>query len=67
MAMHKLVFNYEMALEDDEYNPVKEVVIRCNTLDPEDILDAFTEFCACMNVPMQGQITEPEEDDPNVH
>ena len=66
MAKHSLEFRYDMALDNDEYNSVKEVVIRCNTLDPEDILDAFTEFCACMNVPMQGQITEPE-DEPNVH
>jgi hypothetical protein len=66
MAKHSLEFRYDMALENDEYNSVKEVVIRCNTLDPEDILDAFTEFCACMNVPMQGQITEPE-DETNVH
>jgi hypothetical protein len=50
-----------MALETDEYNPVKEVTIRCNTIDPEDILDAFTEFCACMNVQMEGKVTDPDE------
>jgi len=42
------------------------VVIRCNTLDPEDILEAFTEFCACMNVQMQGAVVDPD-DEPNVH
>jgi hypothetical protein len=61
MMKHSLKFVYEMALETDEYNPVKEVTIRCNTIDPEDILDAFTEFCACMNVQMEGKVTDPDE------
>ena len=65
MMKHKLVFQYEMAEENDEYNPIKEVTIRCNSLDPEEILDAFTEFCACMNVQMQGTVTDPEE--PELH
>ena len=65
MMKHSLTFQYSMAPEHDEYNSVKEVTIKCNTLDPEDILDAFTEFCACMNVQMQGAIID--EDDPSVH
>ena len=65
MMKHKLLFQYEMALEDDEWNNIKEVNIRCNSLDPEEILDAFSEFCACMNVQMQGKVTDP--DDPELH
>ena len=65
MMKHKILFQYEMAPEDDEWNNIKEVNIRCDSLDPEEILDAFSEFCACMNVPMQGTVTDPEE--PGVH
>ena len=56
-----------MSLETDEYNPVKEVIIRCNSVDPEEVLEAFTEFCACVNIQMQGQIVDPEDDEDLVH
>lgn len=64
--IHKLTFNYDMSLETDEYNPVKEVIIRCNSVDPEEVLEAFTEFCACVNIQMQGQIVDPEDDDEEI-
>ena len=56
-----------MSLETDEYSPVKEVVIRCNSVDPEEVLEAFTEFCACVNIQMQGQVVDPDDDEGIVH
>lgn len=60
---HDIVFMYRLS-DSTEGLTRKEIVIRCDEPDPEEILAAFQEFCICLGLEVEDAQLSAEDDDP---